>query len=61
MSVGEPRRKRDGHERDQGELGVEDDEDGHHRDGNDGGQEGLRDAVGDEVLDGFDVVDGLRD
>ena len=42
-------------------MRVENEEDDHHRDGNNGGQNGLGDAVGDEVLDGFDVVNGSRD
>ena len=32
-----------------------------HGDGNDGGHDQFRYAVGDEVLQGFDIVDGAHD
>ena len=46
---------------DGGELGVEREEDDHHRRGDDESEDGLGHAVGDEVLYGLDVVDGARD
>ena len=48
-------------EGDEGEIGIEDEEHHHHRRWNDQRQHGFGDAVGDEVLDGFDIVDGAGD
>ena len=52
---------RDGDQRDERELGVEREEDDHHRHGYDCCKGRFRNPVRDEVFDRFDVVDGSRD
>ena len=48
----------DGQQRDEGEAGVEDEQHSQHGTGNDYGDEGLGNTVGDKILHGLHVVDG---